>query len=579
MRDAAAVPSEAPRSTRRPAVVRPEDRGGDAGEYYDGATADAYTNANAQIQRELTATCLRLLGLDDATPSLIADVGCGSGLSGEELARRGHAWVGVDLSAAMLTRATRAPSEGVRAASEGAVLRGDFAQGLPFRERAFDGCVSVSAAQWLCVGDDAARRAKLHRFFAALRRCLRPGARAVLQIYPDTVRDTRTMEDAAAREQCVAVAVTAHPHRTPNKKIFLCVRRDRTDDADGTQTDAATAPSDATETPREPRDPPRCPLGWPHDTSCAAAWRRRVRVGDDETIPGDDAGDARDEREHLGICRRLLRVLRRARTLDDDEGEETTASKSTSTAGPSASSMAMDGDPTARVAVRDLEVIVRDGTACACARVGVVTASRVAAVVDPPAAATSDASHLPAEERERSRARPDRKRRRTPGALDESARLRRVAATVHIAQSHAEADAGDARETTRLEATAFDAFALRQSKGTGPYGVVAVECVVRAVKDESPAETATRAARATCAALRAVGLNPTCADALFDEASSSDGRTGPGRVQVWCLHLPEARPDGTPSRGPSSREMSALARLNVALVDAFKHAGDANRER
>ena len=143
----------------------------------------------------------------------------------------------------MLARATRAPSEGSRAACEGAVLRGDFAQGLPFRERAFDGCVSVSAAQWLCVGDDAARRAKLHRFFAALRRCLRPGARAVLQIYPDTVRDTRTMEDAAAREGCVAVAVTAHPHRTPNKKIFLCVHRDRTDDADGTRTDAATAPS------------------------------------------------------------------------------------------------------------------------------------------------------------------------------------------------------------------------------------------------------------------------------------------------------------------------------------------------
>ena len=86
MRQAASVPSEAPRSTRRSAVVRPEDRGGDADEYYDGATTDAYTNANAQIQRELTATCLRLLGLDDATPSLIADVGCGSGLSGEELA-------------------------------------------------------------------------------------------------------------------------------------------------------------------------------------------------------------------------------------------------------------------------------------------------------------------------------------------------------------------------------------------------------------------------------------------------------------------------------------------------------------
>ena len=566
MRQAASVPSEAPLSTRRSAVVRPEDRGGDADEYYDGATTDAYTNANAQIQRELTATCLRLLGLDDATPSLIADVGCGSGLSGEELARRGHAWVGVDLSAAMLARATRAPSEGgSRAVCEGAVLRGDFAQGLPFRERAFDGCVSVSAAQWLCVGDDAARRAKLHRFFAALRRCLRPGARAVLQIYPDTVRDTRTMEDAAAREGCVAVAVTAHPHRTPNKKIFLCVHRDRTDDADGTRTDAATAPSG------ESRKPPRCPLGWPHDTSCAAAWRRSVRVGDDETIPGDGVGDDRAEREHVGMCRRLLRVLRRARTLDDDDDDDDETA-----AGPSASSMAMDGDPTARVAVREIETIVRDGTACACARVGVVTASRVAPVVETHAAVASETSNLPNAAREQSRARHDRKRRRTPGALDACARLRRVTATVHIAQSHA----GDSRETTRLEAMTCDAFAMRASKGTGPHGVVAVECVVRAADDESTAEAATRAARATCAALHAAGLNPTCADALFEDASSDPlGRKEAARVQVWALHLPEARSDGTPSRGPSSREIRALARLNVTLVDEFHDAGDASRER
>ena len=237
--------------------------------------------------------------------------------------------------------------------------------------------------------------------------------------------------------------------------------------------------------------------------------------------------------------------------------------------------MAMDGDPTARVAVREIETIVRDGTACACARVGVVTASRVAPVVETHAAVAGDASNLPNAAREQSRARHDRKRRRTPGALDACARLRRVTATVHIAQSHA----GDSRETTRLEAMTRDAFAMRASKGPVRI-VVAVECVVRAADDESTAEAATRAARATCAALHAAGLNPTCADALFEDASSDPlGRKEAARVQVWALHLPEARSDGTPSRGPSSREIRALARLNVTLVDAFHDAGDASRER
>ena len=35
-------------------------------------------------------------------PRLLLDIGCGSGLSGEALTDEGHAWVGVDISAAML---------------------------------------------------------------------------------------------------------------------------------------------------------------------------------------------------------------------------------------------------------------------------------------------------------------------------------------------------------------------------------------------------------------------------------------------------------------------------------------------
>ena len=159
-----------PRAQRE--VVRPEERaGGDADKYYDRGVTEAYTELNVRTQGELTARCLDMLGLEgDARGAVLLDIGCGSGLSGETLTRHGYrAWLGIDASAAMLERATRGRSAPKRTADEkeppadeegesvegcgkiedpparGAVLRGDFSQGLPFRAGAFDGCVSVSA--------------------------------------------------------------------------------------------------------------------------------------------------------------------------------------------------------------------------------------------------------------------------------------------------------------------------------------------------------------------------------------------------------------------------------------------------
>ena len=140
-----------PGAGARPAVTRPEDRrGGDANAHYDVGEARRYTSQNDKVQAELTACALDLLVLqpvDASGPLLIADIGCGSGLSSRVIEERGHVWVGVDASQAMLETAT---GEG----AEGAVFRGDFSQGLPFKKQCFDGAVSVSAAQWLCQGDD-----------------------------------------------------------------------------------------------------------------------------------------------------------------------------------------------------------------------------------------------------------------------------------------------------------------------------------------------------------------------------------------------------------------------------------------
>ena len=57
----------------------------------------------------------------------------------------------------------------------------------------FDGCISVSALQWLCYADVNTQSAKkrLMRFFSSLYSCLKRGAKAALQFYPETPEQVR----------------------------------------------------------------------------------------------------------------------------------------------------------------------------------------------------------------------------------------------------------------------------------------------------------------------------------------------------------------------------------------------------
>ena len=385
---------------------RPEDkRGGDANAHYDRDEAARYTSQNDKVQRELTECALDLLVLQPAErvgPLLIADIGCGSGLSSDVIKARGHVSVGLDASQAML--------ETGEGAATGAVLRGDFGQGLPFRERCFDGVVSISAAQWLCQGDDdAAIDARLGRFFGSLHTMLRPGARACLQVYPRDVRETRRMERAMQAARLFGCAVTAFPHSNNAKKIFLCCVRDprpthednerywtgfkqgyaqeganalsefitRTHHFFGVQSEGVECfpvPGTISSMPltqwctenenryldhgnhelqREMHEIrrenlsvntfghgcPRCPLGWPHATTCVRAWfqflhhYRLLGAGqywDDQNNgvytyfeTGDSPASLRSVQMHKQWNRRLTRMLRRARSLIREEGRAT----------------------------------------------------------------------------------------------------------------------------------------------------------------------------------------------------------------------------------------------------------------
>lgn len=187
--------------------------------FYNQDEAAKYTTNTRMIaiQEALTKRALELLALpQDGMPRLLLDIGCGSGLSGEALTDQGHAWVGVDISAAMLGVAREREVEGD-------LLLGDMGQGLPLRTGTFDGAISISALQWLCNADRAGHepRARLRAFFTTLYRALTRGSRAVLQIYPENATQAEMMVAAAMKAGFSGGLVVDYPHSTRAKKFFL----------------------------------------------------------------------------------------------------------------------------------------------------------------------------------------------------------------------------------------------------------------------------------------------------------------------------------------------------------------------
>ena len=149
-----------------------------------------------------------------------------------------HTWIGLDISASMLSIALERDVEGD-------LLLADAGQGVPFRPGSFDAAISISALQWLCCINDtggggehgsaaadnpvslsassSSATLPLRRFFTGLHAALRRGARAVCQFYPRDAKQRDLICREAVRAGFSAGVLEDDPG-TKHVKLYLVLR-------------------------------------------------------------------------------------------------------------------------------------------------------------------------------------------------------------------------------------------------------------------------------------------------------------------------------------------------------------------
>ena len=178
----------------------------------------AFNSRILKIQTEMSERAIELLDLPEDQPSVILDIGSGSGLSGDVIQENGHHHVGVDISKYMLQIAKERGSDG------DLILR-DMGTGMPFRPASFDGAISISALQWLCNANTKAQDPikRIQLFFTTLGQVLVPGARAVFQFYPANEDQTRLLMREAIRCALACTLLVDNQQSKKKRKYFLIV--------------------------------------------------------------------------------------------------------------------------------------------------------------------------------------------------------------------------------------------------------------------------------------------------------------------------------------------------------------------
>jgi 18S rRNA (guanine1575-N7)-methyltransferase len=92
---------------------------------------------------------------------------------------------------------------------------------LPFKPGTFNGCISVSAIQWLCVASSSKQNvySRIKKFFIQLYMILKPNSKAIFQFYPENAEQCDMITNAALKAGFSGGLVIDYPNSPKAKKL------------------------------------------------------------------------------------------------------------------------------------------------------------------------------------------------------------------------------------------------------------------------------------------------------------------------------------------------------------------------
>lgn len=130
---------------------------------YNEAKKYNLSGAFKRIQKIMTLDALEIINFK--TNSKILDLGCGTGFSTKILVDKGLKVIGVDISKNMLSFAKKKNLN---------VIKSNMTS-LPFKDKSFDGLISISAIQWL-------KSSEYNQVLKEINRVIKD--KAIIQFYP-----------------------------------------------------------------------------------------------------------------------------------------------------------------------------------------------------------------------------------------------------------------------------------------------------------------------------------------------------------------------------------------------------------
>lgn len=269
--------------------IMPEKACSSGKKYYNNIEASRYSHCpqTQGIQRDLTRECVRLMAdfLDFSERPFLLNVGSGSGLCGSVLSDINTEWIGIDISRAMLEKSDPLVEN----------IEMDCFQHLPFRNEVFDGAISVSAVQWVCVASFPEIQSEI--FMKEMFRIMKRGTVFVAQWYPSCQLHVSMLQNAANAAGFWGDVYTSFPHDSKARKKIMCLYKPSASLEQKPLMEACT-----------------CCLSWPFEIPCVVSWMlltRSIQFNHALNVKKSHI-ESRMSYEHMENSCRMIRLLRRA---------------------------------------------------------------------------------------------------------------------------------------------------------------------------------------------------------------------------------------------------------------------------